>query len=102
MTTKASCRCNCGHYFIGEFCPFLGWSSSASRELTKACDRLTEKHEGVSLESLRKAGVNHKTIERTILVTFGADESVFDAFSAQETVIAGQPRTTRQLSRSFK
>jgi hypothetical protein len=102
MPTKAYCRCNSGHYFTGEFCPFDGWSSSASRELIEACDQLAEKHEEVSLESLRKTGVSHTTIDRTILITFGSDDSVFDAFSAQEIVVAGQPKTTRQLSRNFK
>ncbi|SRR5216684_2927959 len=102
MKTRAYCRCNSGHYFIGEFCPFDGWSSSASRELTETCDQLAEKHEEVSLEFLRKTGVNHTTIDRTILITFRSDESVFDAFSAQEFVVAGQPKPTRQLSRSFK
>jgi hypothetical protein len=83
MTTRAYCRCNGGHYFIGEFCPFDGWSSQASRELTEASERLGEAHQEISVESLRKAGVNDSTIQRTILITFGADESVFDAFAAQ-------------------
>jgi hypothetical protein len=102
MTTRAYCRCNSGHYFVGEFCPFDGWSSPASRELTEACDQLAGADQDFSLQSLRKAGVSNATMGHTILVTFGSDESIFDAFSAQQFVVAGQAKDARQLSKHFK
>ena len=33
---RAYCRCNSGHYFVGEYCPIDGWSSSVAKELVKA------------------------------------------------------------------
>jgi hypothetical protein len=102
MTQRAYFRCNSGHYFIGEFCPFDGWSSPASRELTNGCQRLTETDQEVTLEALRKAGVSNGTIQRTILISFGSDESVFDAFAVQEFVVDGHAKAPRQLSRNFK
>ena len=40
MLARAYCRCNSGHYFVGEYCPFDGWSSSASKELAAVSERL--------------------------------------------------------------
>jgi hypothetical protein len=102
MTNRAYCRCNSGHYFSGEFCPFDGWSSPASRELTEAVARLSGCHRGPSLEELRKAGVSQATLARTIVVAFGSDGSAFEAVSPQEYVANGEARTVRQLDRSFK
>ena len=102
MTQRVYCRCNSGHYFIGEFCPFDGWSSPATRALTNACERLEETHQEVSLETLKKGGVGQDALQRTILITFGSGESVFEAVAAQELVVNGQVRSPRQLSRNFK
>src|SRR5437867_4099933 len=37
---RAYCRCNSGHYFVGEYCPIDGWSSSVAKELVKATKRV--------------------------------------------------------------
>ena len=102
MTTRAYCRCNSGHYFTGEFCPFDGWSSPASRELTEAVVRLTATDRAVSLEELRKVGVNAATLARTIVVEFGSIAALFDALAPEEYVIDGQARSLLQLDRNFK
>ena len=102
MMTRAYCRCNSGHYFSGEFCPFDGWSSPASRELTEAVARLSRCHRDLSLEELRKAGVCQATLARTIVVAFGCSDSAFEAISPQEYVVNGEAKTVRQLDRSFK
>ena|SRR6266851_3945291 len=102
MTQRVYCRCNSGHYFIGEFCPFDGWSSPASRALANACERLEETHQEVSLEAFKKVGVGQDALQRTILITFGSDESVFEAVAAQVLVVDGQAKSPRRLSRNFK
>lgn len=102
MTAHAYCRCNSGHYFGGEFCPFDGWSSPASRELTKALEQLERSQCPVSLEELRKAGVSQATLERTIVIDFGSSASVFEAVAPKEYVIQGEAKAVRQLDRSFK
>ncbi len=102
MTAHAYCRCNSGHYFRGEFCPFDGWSSPASRELTKALEQLGRDHQNVSLEELRKAGVSQATLERTIVIEFGSCASAFEAVAPQEYVVHGEAKSVRQLDRSFK
>ena len=81
MTIRAYSRCNSGHYFIGEFCPFDGWSSQASRELTKALKNLARSGRKVSLEELRSEGVSAATLARTIVIAFGSSSSAFEAIS---------------------
>jgi hypothetical protein len=102
MLTRVYCRCNSGHYFIGECCPYDGWSSNASKELTEATARLAEMGVQPSMEELRKAGVSNATLWRTIIVTFGTGASVFDAFSPQSYVIEGETKPPVKLGPGFK
>src|SRR5262245_49238637 len=102
MGARAYCRCNSGHYFIGEYCPFDGWPSQASRELTAAVERLTQREQLPSLEALRKAGVSASTLARTIVVEFGSEDSAFDAVSPSECVVDGVALPLRKLSQCFK
>jgi hypothetical protein len=102
MITRAFCRCNSGHYFTGEHCPFDGWSSSGARELVQAVERLTKQNRAVSLEELRKAGVSAATLARTIVVEFGCNESAFEALAPEECVVNGQAYSLLQLDRNFK
>src|SRR2546426_236879 len=90
MITRAFVRCNGGDYFTGEYCPFDGWSSPASKELANAVKRLARLNRRISLEELRMAGVSPATLSRTIIVQFGSDESVFDAISPQNLVVDGE------------
>jgi hypothetical protein len=102
MIRRAYCRCNSGHYFTGEYCPFDGWSSPASTELAKAVRTFTESDRTLSLEELRKAGVSAATLGRTIIIEFGSGASAFDAISPLESVVDGQAQPVRKLGRSFK
>jgi hypothetical protein len=81
MNTRAYSRCNSGHYFVGENCPYDGWSSTASKELTLGIGLLLKSGRPVSMEELRRAGVSETTILRTIIIQFGSDTSAFDAIS---------------------
>ena len=102
MTTRAYCRCNSGHYFVGEFCPFDGWSSKASRELTAAVKKLTAKKQVVSLKALREAGVSTNTLARCIVVEFGLSASAFEAIAPDICVVDGEAHSLCELDASFK
>jgi hypothetical protein len=102
MVARAYIRCNGGDYFTGEYCPFDGWSSPASKELTEAVERLARAHRVVSIEELRKAGVSAGTLARTIVVEFGSTASVFEAISPQHLVVNGEAKPIWKLDASFK
>jgi hypothetical protein len=101
-TTRAYCRCNSGHYFSGECCPYDGWSSPASRELARAVEQLATSDKELSLEELRNLGVSGETLWRTIIVSFGAGASVFDALSPDTYVVNGKTKPPHQLGLGFK
>src|SRR5262245_41844319 len=101
MIRRAYSRCNSGHYFMGEFCPFDGWSSPASKELTAALKRLARSGCNVSLEELREAGVSEATLARTIVIEFGSSASAFEAVSPEDYVVNGETLALKDLDESF-
>jgi len=101
MTKRAYCRCNSGHYFTGEFCPFDGWSSAASKELAEAVEQLAREDRDLSLEELRKAGVSKNTLFRTIVVEFFTGSSAFEAVSPGVYVVNGETKTPHKLGAFF-
>lgn len=101
MIRRAYARCNSGHYFMGEFCPFDGWSSPASKELTAALKLLARSGRNVSLEELRKAGVSEATLARTIVIEFGSSASAFEAVSPDDYVVNGATVALKDLDEQF-
>ncbi|MHB1423729.1 MAG: hypothetical protein ACYC3I_11150 [Gemmataceae bacterium] len=101
-TTRAYCRCNSGHYFMGESCPNDGWSSPASRELTDAIARLAKAGKELSIEELRNLGVSSETLWRTIIISFGVGASIFEALSPDTYVVNGETKPPRKLGAGFK
>lgn len=101
-TTRAYCRCNSGHYFVGESCPYDGWSSPASRELTEAVVRLAKMGKELSIEELRELGVSSETLWRTIIIAFGVGTSVFEALAPDTYVVHGETKPPRKLGAGFK
>lgn len=102
MITRAFCRCNSGHYFSGEFCPFDGWSSPASKELAHAVEELEAAGHRVSLEALRKSGVSSTTLQRTITIEFASGDSAFEAVSPDYLVVHGEAKPTHKLGLAFR
>jgi hypothetical protein len=100
-TTRAYFRCNSGHYFSGESCPYDGWSSPASRELLDAVARLAKMGKEPSIKELRKLGVSSETLWRTIIVSFGVGASMFEALSPDTYVVDGETKPPRQLGLAF-
>jgi hypothetical protein len=101
-TTRAYCRCNSGHYFSGDSCPYDGWTSPAARELTDAVARLAKEGRELSLEELRVLGVSKETLWRTIIVSFGVGASVFEALSPDTYVVNGETKPPAKLGLGFK
>lgn len=102
MSKQAYCRCNSGHYFTGECCPFDGWSSAASKELAQAVKKLRVLGREVSVAELRDSGVSDATLWRTIIIEFGTDASSFEAVSPEEYVVHGETKAPLKLGMSFK
>jgi hypothetical protein len=100
--SKAYCRCNSGHYFQGEFCPFDGWSSAESKELAAAVEQLAAEGQELTLVGLRKAGVSRETLERTVVIAFGCAASAFEALDPRMYVVDGQAKPAVKLGSSFK
>lgn len=102
MTPRVYCRCNSGHYFLGDSCPLDGWSSPASEELNAAVTRLGCSGKKVSLEELRRAGLSEAALQRTVVIEFGDDSSAFEAVSPEGYVVGGEWKTMTDLGQSFK
>jgi hypothetical protein len=101
-TTRVYCRCNGGHYFIGEYCPYDGWSSAASRELVEAAARLEKLGKEPSLNELRKLGVSSEALWRTVIISFGTGAAIFDAISPDTYVVNGETKPPHKLGLGFK
>ncbi len=99
---RAYCRCNSGHYFSDESCPYDGWSSPASRELTDAVARLAKAGKELSIEELRKLGVSSETLWRTIIVSFGVGASMFEALSPETYVVNGETKPLQKAGLGFR
>jgi hypothetical protein len=99
---QAYCRCNSGHYFEGEFCPFDGWSSAASTELTAVVKELNHAGKSLSLAELRRMNVSPATLLRTLIIEFGSQDSAFEALAPEQLVVDGQAQDILQLDTNFK
>ena len=102
MTARAYSRCNSGHYFTGECCPFDGWSSAAAIDVAQAVERLKQLAREISIDELRRTGVSDAALARTIVVQFGADASAFEAVSPKEYVVNGATKPPMKLGPHFK
>lgn len=100
--TRAYCRCNSGHYFSGESCPYDGWSSPASRELAQAVTYLEKMGKELSIEELKKRGVKKETLWRTIIVSFGVGASVFEALAPDTYVVENETKSPSELGPGFE
>jgi hypothetical protein len=65
-------------------------------------ERLAGAGQAVSLVALRQAGISQETLERTIVIEFGAVASAFEALDPHAYVVNGEAKRVIQLGRSFK
>ena len=97
MTIRAYYRCNSGHYFRTEACPFDGWWSMESVELGQAVERLAADGKPPSLDTMREAGIAPNVLKRTVVIEFGDDATAFEALSTEGYVIEGRWFPSRNL-----
>jgi hypothetical protein len=99
---RVFCRCNGGDYFIGEYCPFDGWSSPESEAIASAVRRLEEEGIMPSVDTLREAGLGPEALARTVVIEFGSDASAFEAVTPSLLVVSGQACELTRLGPEFK
>jgi len=87
---KAFIRCNDGHFFVGETCPFDGWSSKESEELQAALVSLGKSNQKPSLSILKERGLSESTLNRVIIIEFAGNEGVFDAIEPRNYIVDGK------------
>ncbi len=85
-----------------QYCPLDGWSSSASIELTRVVEQAISAGQELSLAVLRKVGASEATLERTIIIEFGAGTAVFEAISPEGYVVNGEWKRLKEVGRHFK
>jgi hypothetical protein len=88
--TVVYCRCNGGDYFVGEYCPFDGWSSADSKAIAAAARSLADAGHTPSIQALRAAGLGEQTLARALVIDFGAETSAFEAMSPRTCIIDGR------------
>lgn len=98
---RAYIRCNSGHYFMGEFCPLDGWSSSESLELTEAATKVLASGNQLSLLELERVGMTNASLKRVIVSQFGSEQSAFDAVVPEGYFIDGKWHRLRDLGDPF-
>jgi hypothetical protein len=87
---RVYCRCNGGDYFLGEYCPFDGWSSPKSKEIVEATERLRREGITPSVAALRSTGLSQKALARTLIIEYGSEASAFEALTPQLYVLEGR------------
>lgn len=100
-------RCNSGHYFrasaeSGDCCPLDGWSLLGLEAVRAAEASLVADGKAVTIEALRAGGAPGGALQRTLLVEFGSDDSVFEALSPEGFVLDGRFVTLVEAPPSLK
>jgi hypothetical protein len=98
---KALIRCNEGHYFDSEHCPFDGWSSLDSKRFKEIITSIHDDGSIISFEELKKRGAPGSVTSRMIIIDFGESNFLFDAFSADGYFINGEHFTLQDLAEDF-
>jgi hypothetical protein len=70
--------------------------------LARAVAQLSKLAKDISLDELRNLGVSSETLWRTIVVSFGAGASIFEALSPETYVVKGETKPPEKLGLGFK
>jgi hypothetical protein len=87
---KVFFRCNGGDYYSERNCPFDGWSRPELQRLLDVVAEMKKNVEPISISALREKGFESDVLDRVIVIEFGAEPAVFDAFHPEGYIIAGQ------------
>ncbi len=94
---RAYWRCNSAHYYSSLHCPIDGWTFKGCAQLMAAVENTERRSEALSIQALSQAGAPEDAINRTIIIEFGSDESVFDALLPEGYLIDGEIKKVHQL-----
>lgn len=83
-------RCNSGHYFHGSVCPFDGWTMDGFEKVVIAELRLVDKGQRPSIAGLREEGIAEEVLDRTLIIEFGSEASIFEALDPAGFIFDGE------------
>jgi hypothetical protein len=95
-------RCNSGHFYSGELCPWDGWSRAGLRQALDTIRRLQAEGRSVSVDVLRASGLGEDVLKRIVIVEFGDPEAVLEAIYPKQVVVAGEIKDLLRLDRRYK
>ena len=81
--------CNSGHYFVGDTCPFDGWSSDHTREIAAAAERILRAGRTPSQAELAAEGVSEEALACALVIGFPSSEAPLDAIAPQAVIARG-------------
>lgn len=81
-------RCNDGHLFLGETCPFDAWGSPETVQLNELIKRIDPNE--YSIDRFRAEGVNDELLRRVMVAEFGDERAVFDGLAPEYYVVDGK------------
>jgi hypothetical protein len=80
-------RCNDGHLFLGESCPFDGWGSPETARLARFVSG--ESETSLTLANIRGAGFSDEIMRRVVIIEFGDDAAAFQAIAPEYYFLKG-------------
>ena len=80
-------RCNDGHMFLGESCPFDGWGSPDTAKLARFL--ASEGNGSLTVDGLRRAGFSDDLLRRVLIIEFGDEDAVFQGIAPEYYFING-------------
>jgi hypothetical protein len=95
-------RCNSGHFFSGELCPWDGWSHPEVWKVLELSRRFATEGTAVSILNLRAAGVKEDAIKRIVIVEFGDPDAVIEGIYPKQVVVKGRVSNPIDLDSRFK
>jgi len=95
-------RCNSGHFFSGELCPWDGWSHPDSKIVLELVDRLNAEEKELSIAKLKSAGVKDELIRRLVIVEFGDPEAILDGIYPKQVFVNGKVIDPLELPEQYK
>lgn len=94
-------RCNSGHYFSTEYCPFDGWTHPRFSQVIEISSKLKTEGKPISIEILKLRGISDSVLSRIILIEFGSNKSRFEALSPDGYLVDGKWYNMKQIDSRY-
>jgi len=99
---KLFLRCNSGHFFTSDVCPWDGWSHPSFKLAIETFNRLELEGKPVSIESLRNAGLDEEALQRVVILEFGDPQVALDGIYPKQVMVNGRLVNPSDLDWRFK